>query len=128
MKLTRYFSRIHADLPPFSKDGDGQFLHEEGMNLPTQKKKLFLEDKEIPSSEDEYSLENRSYSREETNELFKKYNMPDPVLLNGEEYYFTGKMGKSFQEQSRLAFEYSDYGEEVEKRLWMNTKGEVYPD
>jgi hypothetical protein len=105
MNLTQYFSRVKAD---------GGFLHNEGMNLPLQW--------------DKSTLKNKSYSREEVHKLFTENNMADPVTYQGDQYFFTGKVGKSLKEPQTLAFEYSDYGEEMEQRIWVNTKGEVTPD
>jgi hypothetical protein len=105
MKLTRHFSRIKAN---------GAFLHEEGMNVPPQR---------------EATLEDRPYSNEEVNKLFyDKYNMPDPVTYKGDEYYFTGKMGKSFKDLKVLSFEYSDHGEDMEQRIWVDIHGKITPD
>jgi hypothetical protein len=106
VKLTQNFSRVQAD---------GEFLHNEGMNLPIQ-------------GQDESPLEDRAYSREEINKLFYEKNMPDPVTYQGDKYFFTGKSGVSTKKPRTLAFEYSDYGEEMEQRIWVNIRGEITPD
>lgn len=125
MRLTQHFSRIKADLPPpESEDG---FLHEEGGNLPFQRG-----GRNLPFQEEESFLEDRPYSREEINRLFRENNMPDPMTYQGDEYDFTGKIGFTFKKPRTLSFEYSNHGtidgEEVEKRIWVNIRGEVTSD
>lgn len=123
MKLTQYFSRVKADIDP-GMDG---FLHEENMSLPSQGR-----GRDLPSKGEESPLEDRPYSTEEAYELFRKHNMPDPVTYQGDEYDFTGKMGVSFKKPRTLSFEYSNHGtidnDPVERRLWMNIRGEITPD
>ena len=104
MRLTPHFSRVKAN---------GAFMHEEGMNLPPQ---------------GETELEDRQYSSEEVRELFQKHHMQEPMTYQGDQYFFTGKIGKSFKDPKVISFEYSDYGEDIEQRIWVNTKGEITPD
>jgi hypothetical protein len=106
MRLTPHFSRIKAN---------GEFLHNEGTNLPIQ-------------GPGDSPLEDRAYSREEIRKLFNENNMPDPVTYKGDQYHFTGKMGVSSKKPRTLAFEYRDYGEGVEQRIWVTVTRQVVPD
>jgi len=109
MRFTPYFSRVNAN---------GEFLHNEGMNLPLQ--------------EEEYPWEKEGYRKEDAYGLLRKHKMPNPVTYKGDEYYFTGKIGFSSKKPRTLAFEYTDHETKdtkgIEQRLWMNIRGEITPD
>ena len=77
MRLTQYFSRVKADVPPGTMDGDSYTLQGEGRNLPFQ--------------EEAFPLENRPYGREDVRILFDEDDMP--VMVDE----------KGLSRQSRLA-------------------------
>ena len=63
----------------------------------------------------------------EARQKWMSYNMPEPFEYMDIPYYFTGKMGHRI-DTNQIVFEYSDYGEDEENRLWLSPDLQVFPD